>query len=147
MNGLAFVDASAWVGLADPDDKFAAAARSIVDRLARQGATLLTSNWTVYEALTVMRKGSSDWQGKVETLRRMVWELRAAIVEVVTPELESQAIRRFFDLGRYPRRAWGIVDFANFVIMDTHGIKQAFTQDASLRDLGYVILQPLNSPA
>ena len=139
---MVFVDASGWIGLADPDDAYAAPARSILQRLSREQATLLTSNWTLYEALTVLRVGAQEWQRKVTNLRALVWESRIALVEVVTRELEDRAVARFFDLRAYPRRRWSVVDFANFVVMDSHGVRRALTQDRTWGDLGYALERP-----
>jgi predicted nucleic acid-binding protein len=51
MNRAVFVDASAWISFLNEKDNNHQVAMETFSRLIDEGARLITSNWTAYEAL------------------------------------------------------------------------------------------------
>ncbi|MGK2965975.1 MAG: PIN domain-containing protein [Tepidiformaceae bacterium] len=104
----AFLDASAWVALADVRDIRAERMRRIVAELRLQRAQFATTTWTLYEALAVTQRGGKGLS--IDLHRRA---LRIARVERVPFEVEHQALRRFLD---WTDKWASVVDHANILV-------------------------------
>jgi predicted nucleic acid-binding protein len=59
-----FVDASAWVAFFNRRDGHHAEARERMAQLLRAGTPLVTSTWTTYEAITIMRSKLGDGRSR-----------------------------------------------------------------------------------
>jgi predicted nucleic acid-binding protein len=82
------VDASVWVAIADPTDRFHAAARSIVADLKRPLAAL---DLTLYEVANVMgpkRRRPTEGRRLLDLIETRCWES----LVTVTPDLLESAI-------------------------------------------------------
>jgi predicted nucleic acid-binding protein len=55
MSEPVFVDASAWVAITNRTDRVHGEALRIYHRLLRSQIPLITSTWTAYEALTIVK--------------------------------------------------------------------------------------------
>jgi uncharacterized protein len=55
MSEPVFVDASAWVVIANRTDRVHDEALRVYHRLLRSQTPLITSTWTAYEALTIVK--------------------------------------------------------------------------------------------
>ncbi|HET7737363.1 MAG TPA: PIN domain-containing protein [Tepidiformaceae bacterium] len=104
----AFLDASAWVALADVRDIRAERMRRIMSELRLQRAQFATTTWTLYEALAVTQRGGKGLS--IDLHRRA---LRIARVERVPFEIERQALRRFLD---WTDKWASVVDHANILV-------------------------------
>jgi len=103
-----FVDASAWVALADTGDHQAPRARVLMADLRRKHAQFATTNWTLYEALAVSQRVG---KGAAIDLHRRA--LRLARLVFVSHEDESEALRRFLD---WEDKYASVVDHANILV-------------------------------
>lgn len=55
MSEPVFVDASAWVAITNRKDRYHDEALRVYHHLLRSGTPLITSTWTAYEALTIVK--------------------------------------------------------------------------------------------
>lgn len=73
MKDLVFVDASAWIALLNADDSHHSAAKALYDELLKDRVPLITSTWTLYEALFLLktRRGHDQPRpsGRLPTIR------------------------------------------------------------------------------
>ena len=79
MSEPVFVDASAWVAITNRRDRNHGEATKIFQRLLRSSTALVTTNWTAYEALTIVKSRLGYSQAE-RLWRRMT---SRAIVELV----------------------------------------------------------------
>ena len=91
--------------------------------MSRQRLSLVTTNWTLYEALTILnsrRTGRHDLAlGLIETAKR-----RTTIIDA------SQFEQRALDLfTSHADKRWSVVDCANFVCIRERGSPLALSFD------------------
>lgn len=124
MSDPVFVDASAWVAITNTKDRNHTAAMSVYRRLLQSGVPLITSTWTAYEALTIVktRLGYSQAERLWQRIQRL------SVVDLVTVDerIEAEALELFW---KYKDKDWGVVDCASLVVMDEVGCRQAFAFD------------------
>jgi predicted nucleic acid-binding protein len=85
---------------------------------------VITSTWTVYEALTVI-KGRVGYRA-AEELWKVICDPELVFLIKVTEDVEAEALWLFFN---YRDKVWGIVDCANLIIMEKLGCRQALAFD------------------
>ena len=93
-------------------------------RLLRTGAPLVTSTWTTYEAITIVR--SKLGYGRSRRLWQMANNRRIVTVVRVDPAVEAAALKLFW---RYRDKEWGVVDCASLIIMERLGCRTVFAYD------------------
>ena len=124
MSEPVFVDASAWVAITNAKDSFHTQAVRVYRRLLQSAVPLITSTWTAYEALTIVKTKLGYSQAE------RLWQRlqRASVVDLVTVDnmIEAEALELFW---RYKDKDWGVVDCASLVVMDGSGCRQAFAFD------------------
>ena len=124
MNEPVFVDASAWVAITNRTDRHHDEALRDYHRLLRSGTPFITSTWTAYEALSIVKTKLGYHQAE------RLWErmLRPAVVSLVkvNEKIEAEALQIFW---RYHDKDWGVVDCASLRIMEETGCQQAFAFD------------------
>lgn len=103
-----FIDASAWVALADARDYQAPRMRVLMADLRRKHAQFATTNWTLYEALAVSQRAG---KGAAIDLHRRA--LRLARLVFVSHDEEREALRRFLD---WDDKYASVVDHANVLV-------------------------------
>lgn len=124
MSDPVFVDASAWVAITNSSDRHHAEAHRIYQRLLRSGTPFLTSTWTVYEALSIVKSRMGHQQA--ETLWKRLVRPSVVTVVKVSERLEAGALQLFW---RYRDKDWGVVDCSSLRIMEETGCRQAFAFD------------------
>src|SRR5215469_4383239 len=79
MSEPVFVDASAWVAITNRKDRFHEEALRVYQRLLRSQIPLITSTWTAYEALTIVKTKLGYSQAE------RLWQrmLRPAVVTLI----------------------------------------------------------------
>ena len=124
MNNPVFVDASAWVAITNRRDQNHNESLRIYRRLLGSSTQLVTTTWTAYEALTIVkfRLGVSQ----AERLWQRI--ITRAIVELVAidEKIERDALDLFW---RYRDKTWGVVDCSSLVVMEAIGSRSAFAYD------------------
>jgi uncharacterized protein len=124
MSEPVFVDASAWVAITNKRDRFHDEALRVYHRLLRSQTSLITSTWTGYEALTIVKTKLGHKQAE-RLWRRM---LRPSVVTLIKVDerIEAGALELFWS---YQDKDWGVVDCASLRIMEETGCLQAFAFD------------------
>jgi predicted nucleic acid-binding protein len=134
-----FVDASAWLAFFNRRDTHQDEARETMARLLRTSVPLVTSTWTTYEAITIIR--SKLGYGRARRLWQMADNRRIAIMIRVDPDIESAALKPFW---RHRDKEWGVVDCASFVIIERIGCRTVFGYDRHFveasRQRGFTVL-------
>jgi len=133
-----FVDASAWIALANVKDFFHEAAKAIYPRLLREYRRLVTTNLVVAEVYVVLRKGLGHGAAIsfLENLRQSPRILKVCS----TPELERQAEKL---LRQYADQDFSYADAVSFAFMRERGISEAFAFDHHFTTMGFVMLPGL----
>lgn len=129
--GPVFFDASGWIAIINLDDRNHAAAEAIYRELLADKVRIVTTNWTVYEALSIIkdkigyREATALWE-VVETvpLVRMV---------KITDDIEEAGLDLFF---RYRDKTWGVVDYTSLIVMELIGCFQALAFDRHFIEAG-----------
>ena len=124
MNESVFVDASAWIAIINGRDRYHSDALRVYRRLLRSAVPLMTTTWTAYEALTIVKARLGYNQAE------MLWQRmqRPSVVDLVAVDesIEAEALELFWE---YEDKDWGVVDCASLVVMDGCGCHQAFAFD------------------
>jgi len=124
MSDPVFLDASAWVAIANRKDQNHHESVGIYRRLLGSSTRLITTTWTAYEALTIVkaRLGFSQAERLWDRLHSR------AVVDLVRIDqrIEKGALELFW---RYEHKTWGIVDCSSLVVMQAVGFRQAFACD------------------
>ena len=104
-----------------------------------RGPPLVTSTWTAYEALSIVKTKLSYH------LAERLWErmLRPSVVNLIKVDerIEAEALDLFW---RYQDKDWGVVDCASLRVMEDIGCRQAFAFDRHFteasKQYGFVIV-------
>ena len=124
MSDPVFADASAWVAITNTKDRYHAEATGVYRRLLQSAVPLITSTWTAYEALTIVKTRLGYSQAE------RLWQRiqRPSVVDLVRVDerIEAQALELFW---KYKDKDWGVVDCASLVVMDEIGCHQALAFD------------------
>ena len=92
-------------------------------------ATLLTTNWVKYEALTRLRGyGMTPCRRLQELLDKDLFS-----VEAVSQDLERRAVELFWT---HTDKNWSVVDCSGFALMAERHILYAFAADRHFRQAG-----------
>jgi len=140
MSPAVFVDASAWVAITNRKDRKHKEAVQIYRRLLESPTLLITTTWTTYEALTIVKSRLGFSQAE------RLWDRikSRAVVDLVwiDERIEERALELFW---RYKDKEWGVVDCANLVVMEAIGCRQAFAYDAHFteasRQFGFTVVK------
>ena len=107
-----FLDASFWIALVFPADQNHERAESLWEPILRIDRRTVTTDWTLYEALTLLngrRARRHDLALQLLDLARLSTDIVAA------SELETQALEVFTN---HSDKRWSVVDCANFVCIN-----------------------------
>ena len=105
-----FVDASAWVARAISNDHWAPDLRRVMAELRGKDVELITTTWTLYEALAITRRRKPE---ATQILFRDA--VNNGRVVAVNPEIERRAVERFLD---WDDQGASIVDHANALVAE-----------------------------
>lgn len=126
-----FMDASAWTAIVIRDDEHHRAAKTVYQRSIREGSRLLTTNWTLYEALSLVKAKVGHVQASA--LWRLVISSPVTRLVRVTEDIEASAVDLFF---AYRDKQWGVVDCASFIVMEHLLCFRALAFDRHFREAG-----------
>jgi len=128
------------VAITNTKDRNHAEALSVYRRLLQSAVPLITSTWTAYEALTIVK--TKLGYGQAERLWQRIQ--RPAVVDLlaVDERIEADALELFW---KYKDKDWGVVDCASLVVMDKVGCSHAFAFDRHFmeasRQYGYSLVK------
>jgi hypothetical protein len=109
MSEPVFVDASAWVAITNRKDRNRGEAVRIFQRLLRTSTAMVTTNWTAYEALTIVksRLGFSQAERLWERITsRSVVELVAVDEPIERDALKLSGVTKTRLGGWWTARVW-----------------------------------------
>lgn len=140
MSQPVFVDASAWVAIANRNDQNHHQSVRIYRRLLGSSTRLITTTWTAYEALTIVksRLGFSPAERLWERINSR------AVVDLlqIDQRIEKSALELFW---RYEDKTWGVVDCSSLIVMKAVGCRQAFAFDRHFveasRQFGFAVVR------
>ncbi len=119
-----FVDAGFWIALFNPRDEHHAEARDIWREVVSHQWPTVTTNWTLYEALTFLRCSLRRHDRAVEAYD-FVSRL-SEIVPVEGAQLEERSLEIF---RRHSDKRWSLVDCANFACIERRESELALSYD------------------
>lgn len=139
MSQPVFLDASAWVAIPNRKDHNHGDSVRIYRRLLGSSTRLVTTTWTAYEALTIVKSRLGFVPAE------QLWDRikSRAVVDLVwiDEKLERAALELFW---RYQDKKWGVVDCSSFVVMKAVGCRRAFAYDSHFieasRQVGFAIV-------
>lgn len=137
MSAELFVDAGAWIALADADDQHHAAAAKLYPKLLKNYRRLVTTNLVVAEAYILIRRELGHEAG-MTFLNRIKASPRIEKV-YVDAELETQAETI---LGCYQDQLFSYADAVSFALMRERGIEEAFAFDKHFVVAGFSLVAP-----
>lgn len=130
-----FVDTSAFYALIDRSDQHHGKAKAVWPALLEDGITLVTTNYTVAETVTVLQyrisfEAACVWYRDVLGVLQVHW---------VDENSHRLACELWVNLGR---RRFSLVDCANYITMSQNRIEKAFCFKQNYREQGFEILPP-----
>lgn len=131
MRQAVFVDASAWVAIVNRRDAHHKAAVDFYAELLTARALLFTTNWTAYEALSLLKGRVGPEAAK--RLWQILGDVRLVRLVRVGKALETQGLKMFFEYGD---KTWGVVDCTSLALMNLLECRRAFAFDSHFREAG-----------
>ncbi len=122
-----FIDAGAFLALADKDDDYHTTAQPIYSELLLLKAQLLTSNFILSETYTVIRTRVSH-RAAVEFIKSFG---RTGIKVLRVGEAIEDMAKAIF--VRYDDKDFSFVDCTSFALIDHHRLDRAFAFDVHFR--------------
>lgn len=117
------MDASAWVAGAVRSDRWAPEFARVMDGLRGQPLEVVTTTWTLYEALAIVRR-------RKPPAVRLLFDRAVSSGDVVAvdPDIEQEALRRFL---KWEDKGASVVDHANALVAAVLGCEAiiSFDQD------------------
>jgi len=129
MNHPVFVDASAWVAITNRKDRHHGEALRLYHELLRSATPLITSTWTAYEALSIVK--TKLGYNQAERLWQRILQTSVVSLIKVSERIEADALRLFW---QYQDKDWGVVDCASLLVMEEADCRQAFAFDRHFID-------------
>lgn len=126
---MIFVDTSAAYAWTDRGDPRHADARGRLEALLERGEQLLTHNYVLVEAMSLIQSRL----GMAAALK-LARDARAFEIEWVDPATHEEAVRRWAQRGR---RQVSFVDEVSFLMMRRRGVRTAFAFDADFEAEGF----------
>jgi len=127
-----FVDTGAWVALRYGHDQHHGRARTLLRRLRADGIGLVTTEWVMAEAVTLLKA-----QGAVDHALALGEAIQAGRLGYLV-ESTAERRRRAWDLFVRDRdRRVGWVDCASFAVMEELGLRQYFGFDEDFTRAGF----------
>lgn len=128
-----FVDTGAWVALRYRRDARHASARTLLERLRADRLGLVTTEWVLAEAVTLLKaRGTAD---HAVALGEGIQSSRLGLFVESTPERRRRAWELF---RRYRGRDVGYVDCTSFAVMEELGLRTFFGFDDDFAAAGFV---------
>ncbi len=127
-----FVDTGAWVALRYDRDQYHARARTLLRRLRADALGLVTTEWVMAEAVTLLKaRGAID---HAISLGEAIQAGRLGSLVESSPERRRRAWELFL---RYREQRVGWVDCASFAVMEELGLRQFFGFDDDFVRAGF----------
>ena len=121
--------------MADDAEPANATSRKARDGCLRNGGVLITTDYVVDEALTLIRlrlglRAARKWWEQIDGSRRVRWEW-------IDPARADKARTWFF---KWADKSFSFTDCTSFVVMDELDLRKALTTDRHFRQAGFETL-------
>ena len=137
MSRQVFVDASAWIAIADADEARHEDAVRIFSRLLWDGYLLVTTNLVIAEAYILLRR-RLGYQVAITFLESVNESPR---IEIVHPNLPLEIAAKEI-LRHYNDQDFSLADAFSFALMRTRNITEAFAFDQHFATAGFTLIPP-----
>ncbi|MCI4352600.1 MAG: PIN domain-containing protein [Thermoplasmata archaeon] len=130
---MIFVDTSAWLALADSQDRDHSVAAEFQRRIARgEFGKQVTTNYVIAETITIVRRRL----GLATAIKfsKAVRDGKEVGLFWIEPVHHHEAIDL---MAAHTDKSWSVTDCSSFVIMRSLGIRDAFTFDGDFAQAGY----------
>ncbi len=133
-----FIDTWAWYALIDRNDRDHKLAKSTNKQLLQEGYQLVTTNFVLAEAITLIRyhlhhaAAVQLWQVIQATVADGVLEF------IRVNELHEQAAWQIFQ--RYHDQTFSYTDCTSFAVMKNLQLSQVFTGDKHFAVMGFIVV-------
>ena len=128
-----FVDTGAWVALRYGRDQYHERARKLAERLQGERLGLVTTEWVLGEAVTLLKA-----RGAVEQALALGEALLGGRLGHLVESTIERRVRAWELFVRYKDRRVGWVDCASFAVMDELGLRHFFGFDDDFTRAGFV---------
>jgi uncharacterized protein len=128
-----FVDTGAWVALRYRRDQHHGKARALVQRLDAEGLGLVTTEWVLAEAVTLLKA-----RGAVEAALALGEAIQGGRLGHLAESTVERRRRAWELFVRYRGLRVGWVDCASFAVMEELGVRQFFGFDEDFVRAGFV---------
>lgn len=130
-----FVDAGAWIAIADRGDSLHVAALSRHQRLLRERRPLVTTNLVMAEAYALLRRAAGH-SVAIRFLEAIRSTSRLSLIYATDDHhAAAEAILR-----RYADQDFSLADAVSFAVMQAGGINEAFAFDAHFLTAGFLLI-------
>jgi predicted nucleic acid-binding protein len=138
MSNEIFLDTNGWLAIPNATEQLHDQAFGLwLDLMNRRRRVVLT-DWIIAET----GNGLAKTQTKSRFSRVVQEMLEAPSVELVVIE-RNLLFRSLSDYASYTDKNWGLVDCSSFLVMQDHGIADAFTSDRHFEQAGFnCLLKP-----
>lgn len=133
-----FVDTWAWFALADENDADHELARLASEELIQRAVTLVTTNFILDEATTLIRYKLGHFAPV--TFRQTVNQLAADDLLTITHITEAHETSAGEIFDRYDDQVFSLTDCTSFVVMRELGLTEAFTGDQHFKVMGFTLI-------
>ncbi len=133
---MIFVDSSAWLALADGNDRQHEVARRFYERVGRgEFGQPITTNYVIQETLTLVarRLGTS----RAANLAAAMSQSRQLSTFWIERAHHDEAVAL---MAQHDDKDWSVVDCTSFVVMHALGADTAFSFDVDFAQAGFVVL-------
>ncbi|MCL5103042.1 MAG: PIN domain-containing protein [Armatimonadetes bacterium] len=128
-----YVDTSAFLAVLDSDDPNHGKAKSAWVEIVESGSAIITSNYTVVEAIAVLRRRFG-----LSAVRLFQHDILAVVdLEWVDASVHRLAVGSMMAGGR---RGPSLVDCVGFEIIDRLGLESVFVYDKHFEDRGLKLI-------
>ena len=128
-----FVDTGAWVALRYGRDRYHQTAKRLVERLHRERVGLVTTEWVLGEAVTLLKA-----RGAVSAALALGESLLGGRLGYLVDSTGERRARAWDLFVRYKDRRVGWVDCASFAVMEELGLRRFFGFDDDFVRAGFV---------
>jgi predicted nucleic acid-binding protein len=119
-----FIDAGFWIALFNRRDEHYDEARTTWRQVIRARWSAITTNWTLYEALTYFNCRLGRYDIAVAALDLV--STSSVIIRVEETLLENRSLEIFY---RNADKRWSVFDCANFACIEQHQCQYALSYD------------------
>lgn len=135
-----FVDTGFWTALIYPQDQYHSLALSTWEYVANRQWPIVTTNWTLYETLTLL---SCSYGRHDQAIQAFDFVSRLSEVVRIEGQLENRSLEIF---RRHSDKRWSVIDCANFACIEQRQCQYALSYDRNFEqaqlEFNFLFLRP-----